>query len=131
MKVSKFFLQEHTLFSKRKMSTVPMPSCQNLNKLWSSFCKIDNTNYNRDSNYTAKRFSYISAEVDEMINNPVHEGDMMYPFDENIEPTSYRIYYNSQSFDEDYDEYAEGYPSDAEDLDDCTYSSEDEEENYE
>ena len=40
-----------------------------------------------------------------MINNPVPEADMMYPFDENIAPTSYRIYYNSQSFDEDYDDW--------------------------
>ena len=103
-----------------------MISSHDLNKLWSSFCETKNSNYNSDKNYNLKRLSYISAEVDEMINNPDHPNDMMYPFNDDIDPTPFSNYCDLRSFDEDYEEYAEGYPSDAEDLDECTYSSEDE-----
>ena len=53
----------------------------------------------------------------------------MYPFDENIEYTNPDTYADPRCWDEDYAEYADGYPSDAEDLDDCMVSSDDED-NY-
>lgn len=82
-------------------------------------------------NRTAKMLSRISAEVDYFIDNRPHPLDNVFSckdlasFDSmqdfmNISDT----YANCRSYDDDYLNYANGYPSDAEDIDDCCYDSE-------
>lgn len=106
-----------------------LPTYKELNAHYASFCKGDSLAYKKEPNRIAKKLSIISAEVDDMINNPYDPADMMYPFNENIEYTNPDTYADPRNWDEDYEEYANGYPSDAEDLDDCMVSSDDED-NY-
>ena len=106
-----------------------LPTYNTLNTLYSSFSKKNDNSYKNDPNRVAKKLSLISVEVDYMVDNPYHPADMMYPFNENIEYTNPDTYADPRCWDEDYSEYADGYPSDAEDLDDCMVSSDDED-NY-
>lgn len=76
-------------------------------------------------NVTAWKLSRISAEVDDMLSRPDHPNDLCYSsnekdYDYTGDPTTYE---DAVSFDNDYDHYNDGYPSDAEDMDECMYSS--------
>ena len=99
------------------------PSNESLTNLWKSFS--NNSSKHGSSISSTSKLSIISAEVDDMISRPDHPNDNMYPPNEYIPPTDPNTYYDVNSFDEDYDEYNDGYPE-QEELDDCMYSSEEE-----
>tara|TARA_B100001741_G_C16540239_1_gene593980 strand:+ start:468 stop:797 length:330 start_codon:yes stop_codon:yes gene_type:complete len=103
-----------------------LPTACQLTELYSSFCKTNNTSYFNNPNRVANKLSIIAAEVDDMVNNPVHPLDTMYPPNNLSYYTEPNTYHDPNSWDEDYEEYNDGYPSDAEDLDDCMVSSDDE-----
>jgi|TARA_B110000902_G_scaffold264249_1_gene345216 hypothetical protein len=90
---------------------------------WTNFLKKPVSSVVNVPNLTAWKLSRISAEVDDMINRPVHPLDNVFPFNTNSVITHENDYENKQSYDHDYDNYNLDYPSDAEDMDDCMYSS--------
>lgn len=74
-------------------------------------------------NLTAWKLSRISAEVDDMISRKEHPLDNIFPSNTNVDDENEIIYENKASFDHDYDIYNDDYPNDAEEIDDCMYSS--------
>tara|TARA_B100000497_G_scaffold126453_1_gene165376 strand:+ start:426 stop:755 length:330 start_codon:yes stop_codon:yes gene_type:complete len=102
-----------------------LPTASQLTALYSSFCKTNNTAYFNNSNRVAQKLSIISAEVDDMVNHPVHPHDTMHPPNNLSYYTDHDTYHDPTSWDEDYEEYNDGYPSDAEDIEDCMVSSDD------
>ena len=110
-------------------STMSLPTYAQLTAHFSSFSKGNDDSYKSDKNRIAKKLSIISAEVDFMVDYPDHPLDFMYQPNPDGYYTDPRTYYDPNSFDEDYEEYNVGFPEDAEDLDDCMVSSDDED-NY-
>ena len=110
-------------------STMSLPTYAQLTAHFSSFSKGNDDSYKSDKNRIAKKLSIISAEVDFMVDHPDHPLDFMYQPNPDGYYTDPRTYYDPNSFDEDYEEYNVGFPEDAEDLDDCMVSSDDED-NY-
>ena len=106
-----------------------LPTYAQLTAHFSSFSKGNDDSYKSDKNRIAKKLSIISAEVDFMVDNPDHPLDFMCKPNPAGYYTDPITYYDPNSFDEDYEEYNVGFPEDAEDLDDCTVSSDDED-NY-
>ena len=77
-------------------------------------------------NRTARLLSRISVEVDDYIERRAHPLDNVYSTkDLSAYDTdnNAQTYVDITSYDEDYAEYADGYPSDAEDDDECIYDS--------
>ena len=77
-------------------------------------------------NRSARLLSRISAEVEDYIERRDHPLDNVYSSgDLSSGDTDHNgsTYVDTTSYDEDYAEYADGYPSDAEDDEACFYDS--------
>ena len=92
---------------------------------WRLFLQKPISNEINVPNVRAWKLSRISAEVDDMINRKEHPLDNIFPSNTLTDNENETIYENTESFDHDYDIYNDGYPDDAEDIDDCMYSSDD------
>ena len=99
-------------------------SCPNTS-FWKRFLQNPISNKINVPNVTAWKLSRISAEVDNMINRNEHPLDNIFRSNNHADNDNETIYENKESFDHDYDIYNDNYPDDAEDIDDCMYSSDD------
>lgn len=113
-----------TLYSRVYINATMTNSYTNTS-FWKLFLKKPISNEINVPNVTAWKLSRISAEVDDMINRKEHPLDNIFPSNTLTNNETETIYENKESFDHDYDIYNHDYPDDAEDIDECMYSSDD------